>query len=46
MLPPGTNSATVRITGPKNQLNIPVTVALAELPKLSSSPAAINFTYR
>ena len=45
MLPPGTNSATLRIIGPKNQLNIPVTVAAAELPKLSGSPAAINFTY-
>jgi uncharacterized protein (TIGR03437 family) len=45
ILPPGTNSATIRIVGPKNQLNIPVAVVLAELPKLSGSPATINLTY-
>jgi uncharacterized protein (TIGR03437 family) len=45
MVPPGTNSGSIRIIGPKNEVSIPVTVQLAQLPTLTSTPEAITLTY-
>jgi uncharacterized protein (TIGR03437 family) len=45
LLPPGTNSDTIRIIGPKNAVRVPVTLTLAALPALTSAPESVAFTY-
>jgi uncharacterized protein (TIGR03437 family) len=45
-LPPGTSSGTILITGPANQLVIPVSLAVPEPPGPTVNPASLTFDYR
>jgi len=44
-LPPGSHTGNVRITGPDNQLTIPVTLNIPEPPAPTATPSSLAFTY-
>jgi uncharacterized protein (TIGR03437 family) len=44
-LAPGTSNGTIQITGPKNQLSIPVSLTVPEPPGPNVTPASITLTY-
>jgi uncharacterized protein (TIGR03437 family) len=45
-LPPGTNTGSFRITGPNNQLTIPVSLVILPPSGPTATPDAVTFTYQ
>ena len=45
-LPPGIASGSFQITGPDNQLSIPVSLTVAQPPSATPAPTSLTFTYQ
>jgi uncharacterized protein (TIGR03437 family) len=43
LIPPGSNTGTVRIAGPRNTLNVPITIRVSETPPTAPEPIALTY---